>query len=321
MNWDSISNAIESFRDGPWDAPIHIVLILIFALVASKITSSAIHRIVNRATKKSTAIDFADLRNTTDTQSVTAHLLENRVSQRANALGSLARSTAVIVIWSVAVITIMTEVGINVGPLLASAGVLGVVIGFGAQTLVADYLAGISMTLEDQLGVGDVVDCGVVLGTVEEVALRYTRIRDFFGVVWYVRNGTITYIANQSQGWTYAVVDIALDYDADLTRVREVIDAAGQLIALDSSFDTVFMDPPVYAGLEEARGDAIVVRVMAKVVPDQQFIAARLLRERIKGALDQAGLHIPLAQMQIVDRPVNDGRVNDEHVNDEQGTQ
>jgi small-conductance mechanosensitive channel len=316
MDWDSISNAIESFRDGPWDAPIHIVLIIIFALVATKFSSIAIHRVVNRATKKSTGIDFADLRNATDTQSVTNQLLQNRISQRANALGSLARSTAVIVIWSVAVITIMTEIGINVGPLLASAGVLGVVLGFGAQTLVADYLAGISMALEDQLGVGDVVDCGVVLGTVEQVALRYTRIRDFFGVVWYVRNGTITYIANQSQGWTYAVVDFALDPDADLAKIREVVDAEGQLIALDASYDTVFMDPPVYAGLEEARGDAIVVRVMAKVVPDQQFIAARLLRERIKGALDKAGLHIPLAQMQIIDGSVNAGKINDE-----QGTQ
>jgi len=311
MDWDSISNAIESFREGPWDAPIHIILIIIFAFVATKLASIAINRVVNRATKKSTAIDFSDLRNTTDIQNVSDQLLENRVSQRANALGSLARSAAVIVIWTVAVLTIMTEVGINVGPLLASAGVLGVVIGFGAQTLVADYLAGISMALEDQLGVGDVVDCGVVLGTVEQVALRYTRIRDFFGVVWYVRNGTITYIANQSQGWTYAVVDLALDYDADLTKVREVIDAEGQLIALDSSFDAVFMDPPVYAGLEEARGDAIVVRVMAKVVPDQQFIAARLLRERIKGALDKAGLHIPLAQMQIMDGQIIHGQVND----------
>ena len=321
MDWDSITNAIESFRDGPWDAPIHIVLIIVLALVATKFSSIAINRVVNRATKKSTGIDFADLRNTTDTQSVTDQLLQNRVSQRAHALGSLARSTAVIVIWSVAVITIMTEIGINVGPLLASAGVLGVVLGFGAQTLVADYLAGISMALEDQLGVGDVVDCGVVLGTVEQVALRYTRIRDFLGVVWYVRNGTITYIANQSQGWTYAVVDFALDIDADLAKIREVVDAEGQRIALDSSFDAVFMDPPVYAGLEEARGDAIVVRVMAKVVPDQQFIAARLLRERIKGALDKAGLHIPLAQMQIIDGSVNARPVDGGPINHEQGTQ
>lgn len=131
MNWDAISNAIESFRDGPWDAPIHIILIIIFAFVATKVASIAINRVVNRATKKSTEINFSNLGNTTDIQNVSDQLLENRVSQRANALGSLARSTAVIAIWTVAVLTIMTEVGINVGPLLASAGVLGVVIGFG----------------------------------------------------------------------------------------------------------------------------------------------------------------------------------------------
>ena len=190
---------------------------------------------------------------------------------------------------------------INIGPLLASAGILGVVLGFGAQTLVADYLAGISMTLEDQLGVGDVVDCGIVLGTVDEVALRYTRIRDFYGVLWYVRNGTIPFVANQSQGWTYAIVDIAMRYNADLANVRQVINEEGQHIALDSSYDTVFMDAPEYAGLQDVRGDAVVVRVMAKVLPDQQFVGARLLRERVKSALDNAGLHIPLTQMQIVD--------------------
>ncbi len=300
MDWDSIVDVIDSFRAGPWDVPFRIALIIIIALVASKVATVAIHKVVLKATKKSTKLNISDLRNSPDPAEVSGQLLENRVSQRVHALGTLAHSAVVITIWSVAIVTIMTELGLNVGPLLASAGVLGVVIGFGAQTLVADYLAGISMTLEDQLGVGDIVDCGVVLGTVEQVALRYTRIRDFFGVVWYVRNGTITYIANQSQGWTYAVVDLALDYDADLAKVRQVIDDEGQRIAHDSSYDNVFMDPPVYAGLEEAHGGAIVVRVMAKVVPDQQFIAARLLRERVKNALDNAGLRIPLTQMKIV---------------------
>jgi len=155
MSWDSISSAIESFRDGPWAAPIHIGFIIIFALVASKVSAIAITGVANRATKKNTAINFWDLRNMTDTGTVTEQLLGNRVTQRANALGSLARSAAVIVIWSVALVRILTEIGINVGPLLASAGVLGVVLGFRAQTLVADYLAGISMALEDQMGIGD----------------------------------------------------------------------------------------------------------------------------------------------------------------------
>lgn len=301
MDWDSIADAFDSFLAGPWDVPFRIALIIIVAFITSRVATVSIRRVVNQATSKATKLDVSNLRNSNDAEGVSEQLLENRVSQRAHALGTLAHSIVVIAIWSVSIMMIMTELGLNVGPLLASAGVLGVVIGFGAQTLVADYLAGISMTLEDQLGVGDVVDCGVVLGTVEEVALRYTRLRDFYGVVWYVRNGTIAYVANQSQGWTYALVDLALDYDADLAKVRQVIDDEGQRIARDSSYDSVFMDPPAYAGLEEVRGDAVVVRVMAKVVPDQQFIAARLLRERVKSALDNAGLHIPLTQMQIVD--------------------
>ncbi|MDE1047621.1 MAG: mechanosensitive ion channel family protein [Candidatus Nanopelagicales bacterium] len=301
MDWDSIADAYDSFSAGSWDVPFRIVLIIVIALVATKVSTMAIRKLVAKATSRATKIHVADLRNLNDSEDVSDQLLENRVSQRAHALGTLGHSIAVIGIWSVSTMMIMAELGINVGPLLASAGILGVVLGFGAQTLVADYLAGISMTLEDQLGVGDVVDCGVVLGTVDEVALRYTRIRDFYGVLWYVRNGTIAYVANQSQGWTYAIVDVGLNYNADLAQVRDVINEEGQRIAHDSSYDSIFMDPPAYAGLEEVRGDAVVVRVMAKVVPDQQFIGARLMRERVKSALDNAGLHIPLTQMQIVD--------------------
>jgi small-conductance mechanosensitive channel len=301
MDWDSIADAYDSLSAGSWDVPFRIVLIIIIALVATRVSTMAIRRLVAKATSRATKINVADLRNSNDSEQVSDQLLENRVSQRAHALGTLGHSIAVIGIWSASIMMIMAELGINVGPLLASAGILGVVLGFGAQTLVADYLAGISMTLEDQLGVGDVVDCGIVLGTVDEVALRYTRIRDFYGVLWYVRNGTITFIANQSQGWTYAIVDVALNYNADLAQVRDVINEEGQRIAQDSSYDSIFMDPPAYAGLEDVRGDAVVVRVMAKVVPDQQFIGARLMRERVKSALDNAGLHIPLTQMQIVD--------------------
>jgi len=304
MNWDSIVDAINNFQESPWDTPFRIALIIVLALVASKFSQIFIRRFVARATNKTRKLDITELRNSPDTAGVSEELLRNRTSQRAQALGSLARSAAVSIIWSIAVMTILSELGINVGPLLASAGVLGVILGFGAQTLVADYLAGISMTLEDQLGVGDVVDVGVVHGKVEEVALRYTRIRDFFGVVWYVRNGTITYVANQSQGWTYAVVDLALNYEADLSQVRGIIDQEGQRIAHDPSYDSIFMDPPVYAGLEDARGDAVVIKVMAKVVPDQQFIASRLLRERVKAALDGAGFHIPLSQFRITEEHI-----------------
>lgn len=301
IDWANITSFVQDFEEGPWDAPFRIALILLIAFIISSIAGRLISRLVRRTVSRGGQLDRKALRNLEDSEELSESLLENRVAQRAYALGALARSAVVITVWSVAILMVLSEVGLNIGPVLTSAGVLGVVIGFGAQTLVADYLAGIAMTLEDQLGVGDVVDCGVVLGTVEDVTLRYTRIRDFFGVVWYVRNGTIAYIANQSQGWTYGIVDIALPYDSDLKKVAQVVNDSGKEMALDHSLDDVLIDPPVYAGLEDARGDAVVIRVMAKVVPDQQFIAARVMRERIKGALDAAGIHIPLAQMQIVE--------------------
>jgi small conductance mechanosensitive channel len=227
-------------------------------------------------------------------------LMTERQNQRAHSLGSLARSALAITVWAVAIMTILSIAGINVAPLLASAGVLGVVLGFGAQTLVADYLAGIAMIFEDQLGIGDTIDLGVVLGEVEEVALRYTRVRDSWGVVWYVRNGTIQYVANQSQGWTYALVEIPVPYNEDLEKVQQVIDAAGKEMLEDPDYNVMLLGAPYYSALQEVTATSAIIRVNTKVVPDgNQWYAARVIRQQMKQALDDAGIRIPLDGIEI----------------------
>ena len=123
-------------------------------------------------------------------------------------MGAILKSTSTFVIFTLALLTVMATVGLPLGPLLASAGVGGVALGFGAQSLVKDFLSGIFMILEDQYGVGDVIDTGEAVGTVEDVTLRVTRLRDASGIVWYVRNGEIVRIGNRSQGWSTALVDI-----------------------------------------------------------------------------------------------------------------
>ena len=226
-----VQDANDLVNGFTWAPVIRIVVVLVIAIVAQFVATRAIRRVTRRFGERTPKVRPAALREVDDPE-LARTLLRDRQHQRANSMGSLARSAVTITIWTIAVMTILTIVGVNVGPLLASAGVLGVVLGFGAQTLVADYLAGISMIFEDQLGIGDTVDLGVVLGDVEQVALRYTRVRDTFGVVWYVRNGTIQYVANQSQGWTFALVDLPVPADQDLDRIERIITRAAEAAGL-----------------------------------------------------------------------------------------
>lgn len=217
-----------------------------------------------------------------------------RREQRAEAIGQLLKSAAQIMVWGTAALLVLTRLGVDVGPLLASAGVVGVALGFGAQTLVKDYLAGIFLIIEDQFGVGDLVDLGVAVGTVEEVTLRVTRLRDLSGVVWYIRNGEIIRVANRSQGWTMAAVEIPVAYDEDLDRIRNIVEQIASDMDEDPTYDDMLLGRPEFAGIESVSGEAVFIKVIAKVAPQQQITLARALRERIKNAFDTAGVRVPV---------------------------
>lgn len=227
--------------------------------------------------------------------------MEDRQRQRAHSLGSLARNALTIFVWAAAIITVLGTLGVNIAPIIASGAVLSAVIGFGAQTYIADYLAGISMIFEDQLGIGDTVELGgTVLGEVEETALRYTRVRDYWGVVWYVRNGTINYVANQSQGWTYSLLEIPVPYDEDLAKVQQVIDAAGKEMGADPEYNGILLGNPTYSAITELTATSVIVRVNTKIVPNgNQWYAGRMIRQKMKEALDAAGIQIPYDGLQV----------------------
>jgi small conductance mechanosensitive channel len=220
--------------------------------------------------------------------------MSERKEQRAEAIGQLLKNAGQLLIWGTASLAIFSKLGLDIGPLLASAGVVGVALGFGAQALVKDYLSGIFLIMEDQYGVGDVVDVGEVVGTVEEITLRTTRLRDMSGVVWYVRNGEIIRVANRSQGWTMAVVDVPVAYDEDLDRIREIIEAIANDMDSDSAYDDVLLGRPEFGGVESVSGDAVFIKVFAKAAPEKQVVLARQLRERIKIAFDRAGVRVPV---------------------------
>jgi moderate conductance mechanosensitive channel len=217
-----------------------------------------------------------------------------RRTQRAATVGAVLRSVLAILIWSIAVVTVLDELGVNLAPLLAGAGIAGIAIGFGAQSLVKDFVSGLFMLLEDQYGVGDVVDTGVAAGTVEGVSLRTTRLRDADGVVWHIPNGTIVRLGNKSQQWSRAVVDVVVAYQTDLRAATGVMQQVADEVAHDDDFSSVILDEPSVLGVESLAPGQMVVRVTVRTRPQEQARVERELRARIKTALDAAGIAVPM---------------------------
>ncbi|GAA2671471.1 MULTISPECIES: mechanosensitive ion channel family protein [Actinosynnema] len=219
-------------------------------------------------------------------------LVSERREQRARTIGSVLKSVVTMVVFGVAFIQVLTELGMNVAPILTSAGILGVAIGFGAQNLVKDFLSGMFMMLEDQYGVGDVVDLGPATGTVESVGLRITTIRDTNGTVWYVRNGEILRVGNSSQGFAVAVVDLPLAYGANLADVTAILSkAAAEATESEPLSDDVIAKPDVL-GVEKVTPEGLTIRVTTKVRPGRQWAVQRALRAKLMPALEDQGISL-----------------------------
>ncbi|MEQ1787629.1 MAG: mechanosensitive ion channel family protein [Acidimicrobiales bacterium] len=227
-----------------------------------------------------------------------------RSSARAETLGHVLRSVSAGAVWSIAVMTVLGELGINLGPLVAGAGIAGVALGFGAQSLVKDFLAGIFIIVEDQYGVGDIIDVGelsgtLVSGTVEAVSLRSTHLRSTNGTVWHVPNGTILRVGNMSQQWARALLDVSVAYGSDLDHAQAVIKAAADEVWQDPDWSHDILEEPELWGVENLAPDGVTIRLVVKTQPAEQFRVLRELRGRIKAALDDAGVEIPTAQRTV----------------------
>ena len=220
-------------------------------------------------------------------------LVDERRHQRVRALGSILRSAASIAIFGIAGVVVLGDLGINLAPLLASAGVVGIAIGFGAQNLVRDYLSGIFMLLEDQYGVGDSITVGDASGTVETVTLRITRMRDTKGVVWHIRNGAIEQVGNQSQGWARAVIDYPVPYDGNLAVIQDILEHAAQALWHEPEWRALMLAAPEVWGAQEVSSKQVTMRVVVKTAPLRQWSVEREMRARIKAALDAAGVRFP----------------------------
>jgi small-conductance mechanosensitive channel len=266
--------------------PLKILLIALFAFGFRLV----VHRLIDRLTRDRGKVP-ALLRPLRErAPHALAPLISERRAQRARTIGSVLKSITSLVVWGIAVVWMLGELGFNLTPIIASAGVVGVAVGFGAQNLVRDFLSGVFMLLEDQYGVGDVVDTGSATGTVESVGLRITTLRDSSGTVWYVRNGEIKRVGNSSQGFAVAVVDLPVGYGSDVELALDVLQRAAAEATTEAPLADDVMEEPTVLGVQSVADDRIMLRLTVKVRPGRQWAAQRELRRRLMPALAHAGI-------------------------------
>ena len=222
-----------------------------------------------------------------------------RAEQRAQTLDSLLRYATTITITTLAALMVLAELGVNIAPLIAGAGVVGVALGFGAQSLVKDFLSGAFMLMEDQYGVGDIIDVGEAVGVVERVTLRITILRDVEGTVWYVPNGEILRVGNKSQLWSRIVLDVEVAYDTEIEAASKVIQQVADEEWRRQTPGATIIEQPELWGVERFDPSAVVIRLAVKTRPGEQWAAGRALRASLKAAFDESGIVIPFPQQTV----------------------
>lgn len=273
--------------------PLTILVILIVAMIIRSLA----RRLIDRLTRANGGSKIPALLRPLRERAPQAlgTLVSERRAQRAKTIGSVFKSIISVLVFGTAFMMILAELGVNLAPVLASAGILGVAIGFGAQNVVKDFLSGVFMMLEDQYGVGDVVDVGEASGTVEAVGLRITTMRDVNGTVWYVRNGEILRVGNKSQGFAVAVVDVPIGYGADVEQATAVIDQVATDLTENEPVSDDVLEPPQVLGVERvSASEGIMMRLTVKVRPGRQWAVQRSLRARIMAAFEDAGIQGPV---------------------------
>ena len=289
--------------------PVTQTLRILFVIVVALFVRAVAHRLINKITERAATATLPATPPIRVRRAAVAapEVGTARREQRARALGSILRSGVSIVVFGIAALTILGDLGVNLTPLLLSTTVLGVALGFGAQNLVRDYLAGILMLVEDHYGVGDTINVKDATGTVEAMTLLTTRVRDVNGVVWHIRNGTIDVVGNESQGWSRAVIDYPVPYGEDLARIRLLMEEAAASLYRERGWRKLMLEKPEVWGAQELSSKEVTMRIVAKTAPMRQWEVARELRARVKAALDAAGV-APAGPDTIVITAPPDGR-------------
>jgi small-conductance mechanosensitive channel len=288
-----VGDYIRTHTDVVIQRPARILIIIVVALVLRLLLHRAIDRITVRPQSGALPAILRPLRGNAATNAIleAAAMNGERHQLRAATLGSVLKSAVSFTVFVFATIYIINELDFSLAPLLAGTSIAGVAIGFGAQNIIKDFLGGIFMILEDQYGVGDVVDLKEASGTVEAVGLRSTRLRDERGTVWYVRNGEIVRVGNQSQGFAQVVLDVPIAAGGNVGQAEAVMRAVAAQIAAEPEWSPRFLADPVVQGIQSITLEATTIRLVARVRPLEQWTVARELRGRIVTQLDAVGVH------------------------------
>jgi moderate conductance mechanosensitive channel len=273
------------------DKPLAILGILVGAFIVGKLARRLVKLLVRQVGRRRARRGPGLLRRHTPAAlRDTGELLSPRADQRIEALAVALAGATSFVVWLVAALAVLHVLGVRLGPLLTGAGLIGVALGFGAQSLIRDFIAGVFILVEDQFGVGDWVDLAEVTGAVEAVTLRATRIRSVDGTVWHVSNGQIQRAGNMSQHWSRALLDVQIALDSDIDRAREAMKRVADELWRE---DRAIIEEPEVWGVQSLGPSGITIRLVAKTKPLEQWRITRLLRERIKAELDHEGIDVP----------------------------
>ncbi|RZT58204.1 small conductance mechanosensitive channel [Microcella alkaliphila] len=300
FSWAGLWEGIVTFVQTN-EAVFRIAGVIVGAVILRWVLLISIRRVVDRVVsgvKKAQAVE-----HTVELSASPLHAV--RVVQRTRTIGSVLRNLVTWSIVAVAIVLILSELNFSVTALIASAGVLGAALGFGAQSLVKDMLNGLFMVFEDQLGVGDIVSLqstqGPVDGVVESVGVRVTQVRDVGGTLWFVRNGEIVTVGNKSQGWARVIIDLPAPYTSDVEAVERTMLETAQRLADDPKWRRKVLEKPEVWGIESISAEALVIRLVMKVRGPEQFEIARELRLRLKLALDDLGVALPALNRVVMD--------------------
>ncbi len=303
-SWPDWAVAILSFVETyEWLARAFAILLVGF--IALWGVSKVIDRVVDRVVSDVKVHHGAEDTKALETSPVEAM----RQVQRARTLGTVLNAFSKWTIWIIVIIMVLTEFGVAVTPLIASVGILGAALGFGAQSLVKDILNGLFMVFEDQLGIGDIVNLGQVTGVVERVGIRVTEVRDASGTLWFIRNGEVLQVGNYSKDWARIILDVPVPYTLDVDEAQEALLAAAREFATEPQWRRKVLEDPEMWGIESISHEALMVRLTIKVRAGEQFTLRRALHRYVKSALDRRGIDIPALNRMVVEDGSN--RVGD----------
>lgn len=278
--------------------PVAITIIVVLAVALRLLIHRSIDRLTREPDPQKGPMLLRPLRERAPdrVRNLGNAMLRERRNQRAKTIGSVLKSFASVTILTIAAVEVLDQLGVNIAPLLASAGIVGIALGFGAQNLVKDFLSGVFMILEDQYGVGDIIDLGEASGTVEAVGLRVTTLRDYQGTVWYFRNGAVSRVGNKSQDYAIAVVDFPLAHTADIELASSVAAETARHTLAAEPLRTDVLAPPEVAGVSKVTADTVTLRITVTLRPGKQWGVERALTQRILQKFDEHRIPAPSQQ-------------------------